>query len=1377
MDHEKLRFYDIEVFEHDSLVVFKNYENTVTDAWWNDDPDRPGKIREIVNNYILVGYNNYHYDDYILTQMMEEDDPAKVKELNDRIIYSNSPGNATVNPLINSLDAMQQISISRPSLKLIEGNLNMSIVESSVSFLQKEPLTPEQKKETVFYCCHDVEGTIEVFKLRESSYFDVKYSLIDMLPEDQRKKAIRWNTTTISANLLTTGKSTVQWSGTRGSDELWRTVDAIPEEAWRMWENLTLSNVNDKGNFVTTEAFGCEITFGVGGLHGAPVNQIVCDNVVDLDVSSMYPSIVTLPAIRALGDATDKYNDMRAERIRIKKTDKVRASAFKIILNSVYGNFKNRFSSLYNPFASASVTIYGQIAAMALCQMLSDAGYQIININTDGVVIVDRDDPVKSYEEIQEEWQKQFCINLEVEKFRKWIQRDVNNYIAVDEDGNVKVKGGDTKKYHGCDPFGNADARIVHIALVDYLLQKANGSAITPEESIEKTFSDWIDKPEVWMYVLKAGSTFKDVEDLEGNVQQNVNRVFAAKADNPNATTLRKVRSNGQTIKFQSAPERMLLFNGDLSDMKNPADLIDTEHYKTIILDKIRQWTEPKAVPQKRKKKSDNNEPDDAPEDKEPETVVKEPSMIDIILAHFTKVKKVKRGWSFSCPCPYHGSGKGDRTPSAFISKKKDGYVVSCRAGCAESDILDAVGLTLEDLGRKTHADGAATWLDKKTEALKVTHHTSDIRIVDHYDYTDEKGRYLYTKLRYLVDDDPHKHMRFIRKHGNDYFDGKDSLHPDPVLYNLPNLIYAVKNGFPVFYVEGEKDVKTLEAFGMTATTAGGVDDWKKDFAHYFTGAKLTIFTDNDDPGEQLGEQIMKDVKKYVFCSRIIKTSTKEKGDVTDYLADEGDIEDLQDMLEEERNEWRYADWVFRKMNKDGSYTTTINEGILQTTIERNGRFYISRRINDSKDDLFIYDGKCYQEKPFRDLNSMVQRYIPSSLRKSGTIRNVANLIADSGNGTRINRESMDENDQIIICENGIIDFDEYDPETGEFILQPHSPKYKLTSSVKANYDPDAKCPLFLQYIRELCEDQNGEVDQESVDMVQEYCGLVISNLNVMKTKRCLVMSSKEGNSGKSQLFKVLEFLIGSNEMEVVSLPEMNRDKNKFSLANIVSKRLIYQPDGTNIVVRDTSVFKQITGGDRITIERKGSDTFTYSFKGGMIIACNGVPVFSDDKGNHVFERLLVLNITKSIPEEKRDPDIAEKMEREKDGIFAWMLEGLMRFRENGNHLTIPKRSRESADELRKKSDSVYQYLSEVFVITKNRNDVISRPLFDDEYQAWYNENYPDEDAKYAVTKRNIPDRLASYGILSDRGKIGGKVTSRYIGIRKKIPAELEITP
>lgn len=84
MRDEDLVFYDIEVFRWDSLVILKDINNKTLGVFWNDISRRDAEmsggkyldfptgfegIEPIVKDKILVGYNNYHYDDLILTYM------------------------------------------------------------------------------------------------------------------------------------------------------------------------------------------------------------------------------------------------------------------------------------------------------------------------------------------------------------------------------------------------------------------------------------------------------------------------------------------------------------------------------------------------------------------------------------------------------------------------------------------------------------------------------------------------------------------------------------------------------------------------------------------------------------------------------------------------------------------------------------------------------------------------------------------------------------------------------------------------------------------------------------------------------------------------------------------------------------------------------------------------------------------------------------------------------------------------------------------------------------------------------------------------------------------------------------------------------------
>ena len=364
-------FYDIEVFSHNAFVVFKDINKNLKRVFHNNFVH----LSDFIKGKILVGFNNYYYDDKILTYMLDLKTVQQIKYLNDQIILGEDV-RFVGKPKFQSLDTFQQIDVSRPSLKKIEGNMGKMILESSVPFTINRPLEPDEYESVLFYCMYDVDTTIDIFKKRLKSYFMPKISLVDML---QRKDAIKWNTTTISANLLL-NKPLPKWANIRVPEWM---MDLVPPEVKHLWLE------KDKGN-VTIQEFGNEIQFGFGGLHGAHQSIKRARNVKLLDVTSMYPNIILI--LKALGEtATAKYKEILDKRIEIKHIDKVLSDALKLILNSVYGNLKNKYSLLFNPKSAISVVAFGQIALYELCKRISPF-CTILNINTDGIAFIPHDD-------------------------------------------------------------------------------------------------------------------------------------------------------------------------------------------------------------------------------------------------------------------------------------------------------------------------------------------------------------------------------------------------------------------------------------------------------------------------------------------------------------------------------------------------------------------------------------------------------------------------------------------------------------------------------------------------------------------------------------------------------------------------------------------------------------------------------------------------------------------------------------------------------------------------------------------------------------------------------------------------------------------------
>lgn len=553
-------FFDIEVFSHDAFVVIKDIEGNM-----NVFTDKDGfkGLNDFIEGNTLIGYNNYWYDDHILEAMVNGWTVRQIKDLNDRIINGEKQKPKT---RFYTLDCFQQIDVSLPGLKKVQANMSKRIYESEISFDIGRPLSEEELSESINYCSSDVDTTIEIYKMREKSYFAPKQSLVQMVGKGEK-----WNTTTLSANAILGNKTLAKWSDIRlnGNDfsDL-SLLELVPKEVVKLW-----NSGNDKGK-VVVDMFGCKIEFSFGGLHGVHKKKKRVKKMKLLDVRSMYPNIILI--LNVLGEFTEKYREILEKRVAVKNVDSVLSDALKLILNSVYGNLKNQYSSLYNPKGALSVCIFGQVALFDLCRRLYEDGHELVNINTDGVGFVPAHN---GYKKIWKEWEQKFeGLELEEDEFETFISKDVNNYIGVHPDGSIKVKGADVGRYKGGNPFKNCSAIIADIAIVDNLLYG---------KSVVDSVIDHLDNPKLYQYILQAGGTYLGTFDAAGNKYQKVNRIFPTKKE---GLCLYKKRHDNGLVRFPDLPERMYVFNGDCDEIKDFEKIIDLNHYVSVIEKKLERW-------------------------------------------------------------------------------------------------------------------------------------------------------------------------------------------------------------------------------------------------------------------------------------------------------------------------------------------------------------------------------------------------------------------------------------------------------------------------------------------------------------------------------------------------------------------------------------------------------------------------------------------------------------------------------------------------------------------------------------------------------------------------------------------------------------------
>ena len=234
-------------------------------------------------------------------------------------------------------------------------------------------------------------------------------------------------------------------------------------------------------------------------------------------------------------------------------------------------------------------------------------------------------------------------------------------------------------------------------------------------------------------------------------------------------------------------------------------------------------------------------------------------------LTRLTSVRQTGSGWQAKCPCR-----NDDNNPSLSIAEGSDGRVlVTCHrgGGCDVNQICSAVGLKIQDL------------MPPKQERSE---RKEKLTFVDAYDFTDENGHLLFQKIRYVNQDGV---KTFRQRKPDQNGEWIYSLGDTPkVLYNLPAVLDARKNGQSIWVVEGEKDANTLIEMGLCATTMpGGAGKWLDIHTETLAGALVEIVADNDTPGKQHAQVVLDELIK-VGCDAQIWISPQAK-DITDHLS------------------------------------------------------------------------------------------------------------------------------------------------------------------------------------------------------------------------------------------------------------------------------------------------------------------------------------------------------------------------------------------------------------------------------------------------------------------------------------------------------------
>jgi len=470
MARDRLLF-DIECYQNYFIASFRSLATgkAVFFEMYDGHPLDINRLGWVMQNFTTVGFNSLSYDLPITYLALAGKPNALLKHATNQVIVEGWRGSDVLKQYkvktpkgIDHIDLIE-VAPLRASLKIYGGRLHVPRMQG-LPFHPDTILSPEQIACVRWYNINsDLTSTAFLHEcLRE--HLDLRTTLSNECGIDLRSKSDAQIAEAVIADELTrrAGRRPEKPVIEVGTAYRYRVPHFIRYQSPLMnWALGIVANsnflVNETGSIGMPEAIkalqldinGSIYRMGIGGLHSSESTAAHhSDNdyiLIDKDVTSYYPFIILNQGLfpHHLGPTfLHVYKNIVDRRIAAKERgDKVTADSLKITINGSFGKLGSKYSILYAPDLLIQVTVTGQLSLLMLIERLEIAGIHVVSANTDGIVIKCPRKGQDVMEAIIAQWEKDTGFQTEGTIYKALYSRDVNNYIAVKEDGSTKCKG------------------------------------------------------------------------------------------------------------------------------------------------------------------------------------------------------------------------------------------------------------------------------------------------------------------------------------------------------------------------------------------------------------------------------------------------------------------------------------------------------------------------------------------------------------------------------------------------------------------------------------------------------------------------------------------------------------------------------------------------------------------------------------------------------------------------------------------------------------------------------------------------------------------------------------------------------------------------
>jgi len=621
------------------------------------------------------------------------------------------------------------------------------------------------------------------------------------------------------------------------------------------------------------------------------------------------------------------------------------------------------------------------------------------------------------------------------------------------------------------------------------------------------------------------------------------------------------------------------------------------------------------------------------------------------------------------------------------------------------------------------------------------------------WDYLDRDGKLIAVVYRY----DPPGQRKEFRP-----WDAKrrKMAPPDPrPLYNQPGMALTDT----VVLTEGEKCAQALIGIGVCATTAmhgakAPVDktDWSP-----LAGKQVLIWPDRDKPGweyaQDAGQAAL--AAGATSCAILLPPEDRPEGwDAADAIADGFDVAAF--LTSGPRMEMHLPDdSPDEEVDAHSEQTVWGTDDALALSFTR--RYHQDWRYVAAWGKWLMWDGQRWRTEDTLAATDLIRHVCRHAALKSDNPRVAAKLAAAStvasverlARADRRHAGTTDEWDAdlwLLNTPGGVVDL-----RTGR--MRPHDRRDRMTKITTAT--PKGDCPTWRQFLSEVT---GGDAELQTY--LQKMAGYALTGST---REHALFFLYGTGANGKSVFVNTLATILGdyATNAPMDTFMETRTDRHPTDMAGLRGARFVAAIETEQGRRWAESKVKNLTGGDKISARFMRQDFFEFFPQFKLFVAGNHKPAIRNiDEAMR--RRLHLIPFTITVPPERRDKHLQQKLLAERDGILAWAIEGCLEWQRIGR-LEQPQQVVDATDEYFESEDALGRWLDERCVRTTNATSLTAE-LFND-WKQW-----ADAAGEFVGSQRRFSDLLITRGLNKWRNGTGIR---GFRGIGLKVPPTPAYTP